>query len=185
MVLYINACVRKESRTNRLAKAVLERLGEYEEIKLETLDIKPLDGECLANRTALIAKGEYDNEMFDLARQFAAADTIVMAAPYWDGSFPAILKTYIENIYVTGIVSKYDDTGRPQGLCRAGRLYYVTTAGGRYNPAYSYDYLKDLANNMLGIAETELVFAEMLDIVGNDAEEILVKAISEIITAQK
>ena len=41
------------------------------------------------------------------AKQFAGADTIVIAAPFWDLSFPAILKTYIENIYVTGIVSRY------------------------------------------------------------------------------
>lgn len=184
MILYINACVRSESRTDRLAKVLLKQLGEYEELKLDSLDIKPLDGERLKYRTSLIEKGELENELFDLSRQFAAADTIVIAAPYWDGSFPAILKTYIENIYVTGIVSKYDEKGRPAGLCKAQKLYYVTTAGGPYNPAYSYDYLKDLAVNMLGIPETELIYAEMLDIAGNDAEEIL-KKVSDSIYIEK
>ena len=41
--------------------------------------------------------------MFDLASQFQQADEIVIAAPYWDLSFPAILKLYLENIYVTGV----------------------------------------------------------------------------------
>lgn len=50
-----------------------------------------------------------------------------------DLSFPARLKIYLENIYVTGIVSKYDENGRPRGLCRAERLYYVTTAGGPFD----------------------------------------------------
>ena len=42
---------------------------------------------------------------------FADADDIIIAAPYWDLGFPAQLKTYIENIYVTGIVSAYNDHG--------------------------------------------------------------------------
>lgn len=28
MILYINSCVRKESRTNRIAKALIEKLGD-------------------------------------------------------------------------------------------------------------------------------------------------------------
>ena len=35
MILYINACVRRDSRTNRIASALLQKLGgEYEEVKL-------------------------------------------------------------------------------------------------------------------------------------------------------
>ena len=56
--------------------------------------------------------------MFCYARQFAAADRIVIAAPLWDLSFPAQLKVYLENIYVTGIVTKYSEAGEPVGLCR-------------------------------------------------------------------
>ena len=124
-------------------------------------------------RTALIERGDYSDPMFDYAKQFTSADTIVIAAPYWDLSFPATLKIYIENIYVTGIVSAYDESGMPVGLCKAKELYYVTTAGGPYDPAYSYGYVESLAKSFFGIPVTHLVKAEMLDIVGNDAEEIL------------
>ena len=145
MTLYINCCVREESRTDRLARAVLQKLGgDFTELKL------------------------YD------------ADTIVIAAPYWDLSFPAMLKTYIENIYVTGIVSAYDESGMPVGLCKAKELYYVTTAGGPYDPTYSYGYIESLAKNYFGIPKTHLVKAEMLDIIGNDAEEILNQEVSRI-----
>ena len=104
MILYVNANVRTESRTHRIALALLDKLGAYEEIKLKEMDLKPLDENRLKERTDLINAGRLDDDMFGLARQWANADTIVVAAPYWDLSFPAILKTYIENIYVTGIV---------------------------------------------------------------------------------
>ncbi len=180
MVLYLNASVRIESRTNRLAKALLNKLGAFEEVKLTDMELKPLDEERLNYREAQIAEKNYSDHIFDLSKQFAQADLIVIAAPYWDGQFPAVLKTYLENIYCIGIVSKYDAEGCPQGLCRAKKLYYVTTAGGRYNPRFSFDYIDYLAKNMFGIPKTELICARYLDIEGNDAEEILAKAMSEI-----
>lgn len=75
----------------------------------------------IAKRDALLAEKKYDDEMFRYARQFAAADRIVIAAPLWDLSFPAQLKVYLENIYVTGIVTKYSEASEPVGLCRAKR----------------------------------------------------------------
>ena len=182
MTLYINCCVLEESRTERLAQAVLQKLGgDFTELNLYNENLKPLDGEMLNKRTALIEQGDYSDPMFDYAKQFASADTIVIAAPYWDLSFPASLKTYIENIYVTGIVSAYNESGLPVGLCKATELYYVTTAGGPYDPTYSYGYIESLAKNFFGIPETHLVKAEMLDIIGNNAEEILNQEVSRIL----
>ena len=182
MTLYISCCVREESRTKRLAKAVLQKLGgDFTELNLYEENLHPLDRETLNKRTALIEQGDYSDPMFDHAKQFASADTIVIAAPYWDLSFPAMLKIYIENIYVTGIVSSYDESGMPVGLCKAKELYYVTTAGGAYDPTYSYGYIGSLAKDFFSIPETHLVKAEMLDIIGNDAEEILIREISRIL----
>ena len=182
MTLYINCCVREESRTERLAQAVLQKLGgDFTEQNLYNENLKPLDGEMLNKRTALIEQGDYSDPMFDYAKQFASADTIVVSVPYWDSSFPAPLKIYIENIYVTGIVSAYNESGLPVGLCKATELYYVTTAGGPYDPTYSYGYIESLAKNFFGIPETHLVKAEMLDIIGNNAEEILNQEVSRIL----
>ena len=182
MTLYINCCVRKESRTNRLAKAVLQKLGEdYTELKLYEENLRPLDLEKLNHRTELIAQEDYSDTMFNYAKQFANADTIVIAAPYWDLSFPAPLKIYIENIYATGIVSAYNENGLPVCLCKANDLYYVTTASGPYDPTYSYGYTESLAKNFFGIPKTHLVKAEMLDIDGNDAEKKLKNAINSVL----
>lgn len=180
MILFINACAREESRTERLASKLLEKLGSYEETDLYAADLHPLTEERLAARTALIAAENYDDPMFDFAKKFASADTIVIAAPYWDLSFPSILKVYLENIYVTGIVSRYGSDGRPVGLCKATKLYYVTTAGGPYNPDYSYNYLREMAVNCFGIPETELIKAEMLDVDGFDCWKILKEAEEKI-----
>ena len=182
MTLYINCCVRKDSRTDRLAKAVLQKLGGgYTELKLYEENLRPLDLETLNKRTALVEQGDRSDKMFDCAKQFAAADTIVIGAPYWDLSFPAPLKIYIENIYVTGIVSEYDENGMPRGLCKADRLYYVTTAGGPYDPAYSYGYIESLCKSFFGIPNTHLIKAEMLDIIGNDPEKILNGEIDKVL----
>ena len=180
MILYINACPRQGSGTDRLAKAFLNTLGEYTEIRLAEFELAPLSNEKLEKRTELISQKAFNDDMFSLARQFAAADTIVTAAPYWDGSFPAILKTYIENIYVTGIVSEYGPDGMPVGLCRADRLYYVTTAGGPYDPRFSYEYIQNLAVNMFGIKETSLIYTEFMDIEGNNPDQIIEEKIREL-----
>ena len=174
MTLYINACVRACSRTDRIARALLQALGgDCEELKLSEEAPEPLSEERLQLRTELIERQDFAHPMFRLARQFQQADVIVIAAPYWDLSFPAVLKAYLENIYVTGLVSEY-------GVCRAKKLYYVTTAGGPYLPDYSYDYLRALAVGCFGIPETELIKAEMLDVDGFDAQALVEQAVNDI-----
>ena len=181
MILYINACVRKQSRTNQIAIELLNKSGEpYEEIKLANIRLKPLSNKQLQKRMSLIDKKDYSDSMFKLAKQFAKADTIVISAPFWDQSFPSILKVYLENIYVLGTVSEYGDDGIPHGLCKANKLYYVTSAGGPYIPDYSYDYIRNLAIDCFGIKETSLIKAEMLDIQGCDEKRLLSETINAI-----
>jgi len=183
MILYINACVRSESRTDKIARALLEKLGEYEEVSLAKLGLKPLDEETLQRRTDYISANDYSDKMFDLAKQFASVDKIVISAPHWDLSFPSLLKLYIENIYVTGLVSRYDENGVPMGLCKAEKLYYVTTAGGPLIEEYGYGYIRDLMIKFWGVKDTALIKAEMLDVDGFDSERIVcdtIRGISEM-----
>ena len=88
-MLFINACVRENSRTLELAGAVLNKLGEgYTELKLYDTPLAPLDAEGMRVRDAAFAAKDFSEERFAIARQFAAAETIVIAAPYWDLCFP-------------------------------------------------------------------------------------------------
>lgn len=182
MILFINACVRKESRTKRLADALLVKLdGEVTELKLEDIDFQVTDENFLKRRDALIADGKFDDESFSLARQFANADTIVIAAPYWDLSFPAALKQYVEHINVMGITFEYTPEGFPKPLCKAEKLYYVATAGGSFVPEeFGFGYIKTLAQSFYGIEDVELIQATGFDVYGADTEAILAKACAEL-----
>ncbi|MBE6003691.1 MAG: ACP phosphodiesterase [Lachnospiraceae bacterium] len=178
MVLFVNACVRSDSRTRKLAEAVLFKIsGDYEEIKLEDINFPKTDEAFLKKRDNLIAEQRFDDDSFAMARQFSAADTIVIAAPYWDLSFPAMLKQYIEHINVLGITFEYTPEGIPKGLCKAEKLYYVMTAGGNYVPEeFGFGYVKALAQNFYGIGDVELIKATGLDIYGADVNAIMDKA---------
>jgi FMN-dependent NADH-azoreductase len=180
-ILYINACVRKNSRTKRLADCLVSRLeGETEEVRLEDICFGISDERFITGRDRLLAAGVYDHPMFGLARSFAAADVIVIAAPFWDLSFPAALKQYFEQVNAIGITFRYTETGEPQGLCKAEKLYYVTTAGGPiYSDAFGYGYVKALAQTFYGIPETEMISAENLDMIGADVEAILRETIDK------
>lgn len=183
MLLYINACVRAQSRTKRLADRLIEKLGGgAERLDLASLSFPVADEAFLDRRDRLIAAGAFDDPLFDLARQFAAADRIVIAAPYWDLSFPAALKQYVEQINVLGITFAYTPEGVPKGLCRAKKLYYVMTAGGTYVPEeYGFGYVRTLARSFYGIEDVELIQAVGLDLVGADPEGILRECLERII----
>ena len=119
--------------------------------------------------------------MFEYARQFSEADEIVIAAPFWDLSFPAVLKAYLEKINVSGITFRYTSEGMPEGLCKAKKLYYVTAAGGNFFPeSFGFGYIKALAQNFYGISDVELIKAAGLDIEGADVESILLDCENDI-----
>jgi FMN-dependent NADH-azoreductase len=177
-ILYINACCKKDSRTNELAQQLLCKLnGQVQAVNLYEQSLAPLDAKRLSERDSLIKAGKTDGESFFLARQFASADTIVIAAPYWDLMFPSILKVYLESITVCGITFRYSEKGIPQSLCKAENLCYVTTAGGFIGENnFGYDYIKALATGFFGISKVEFFSAEGLDIYGADVDEIMKKA---------
>ncbi len=182
MILFIDACVREESRTRGLAeKAVKLMGGEITRVNLFEENLMPLDGESLKKREACISRADYSDEMFRLAKQLKEADEILIAAPYWDLSFPAVLKCYIEMICVNGLTFAYNEQGIPEGLCRAKRLIYITTAGG-FIPEknFGFDYLKQLFADYFGITESVYIKAEGLDIYGADVAGILEAAEKEI-----
>ena len=181
MILYVNACVREESRTKRLADHLIQKLeGEVKEISLAKICFPNVDEGFLRRRDCFIQKNDYSDEMFDLAKDFAMADTIVIAAPFWDLSFPAALKQYFEQVNVLGLTFVYSEAGIPQGLCKAKKLYYVMTAGGGFSESYCYGYVKALALGFYGIQDTVLFKAEGLDIAGADVESTIREAERQI-----
>ena len=177
-VLFVNACVRPESRTLELAQSVLSHLyGEVSRIDLNTEHIPILDGAELEKRNSHLSRGELDAPMLRYARQFAQADTIVIAAPYWDLMFPALLKVYLEAVTVSGLTFHYNEHGIPQTLCKAKRLIYVTTAGGPIGEYdFGFQYVNTVARGFFQIPEVLNIHAEGLDIIGADVPALLAEA---------
>ena len=157
-ILFINACIRPNSRTLELANCVLEKLsGEVEEVKLYEEELFPLTLKEMALREKSAKNKDFSHDAFRLAKQFALADTIVLAAPYWDLMFPAIVKNYFEIITVNGLTFAYGENGIPHGLCKAKKLIYVTTAGGPIVYNFGFDYVNALAKSFYGIKEVKCV----------------------------
>ena len=187
-ILYINACVKREvdSRTCRLAQAYLKKQFEYQdcrvsEIVLENLAMQPLSGPSLAQRELAIKNGDFSGSAFELARNFIAADEVVIAAPYWDMSFPASLKLYIENICINKLTFCYNEKGIPNGLTNIKKAVYLTTAGGYIgNNNFGFDYVKGVFSTLFNISDISFFCAEGLDIYGSSPEQILSAAISNM-----
>ena len=182
-LLFIDACVNRGiSRTEQLAQALLKEMNQNGEYEIETLnledeDLKLFTGKESALRESLTRAGNFEGPLFTYAKQFAAADRIVVAAPYWDFSFPARMKCYLEQICVTGLTFTFSSKGIPGGLCHADSLHYVTTSGGSIGELnLGYEYLEKLCMVYYGINETVCYTAEGLDIEGNSVEEIMKEA---------
>lgn len=190
-LLFINACVREEkSRSLQLARAFLSAYGQKKpgdtvaERNLMEERFQPQYPEVLARRDALWEAGRLDAPMFAPARQFAAADKIVVAAPFWDLGYPAILRIYLEIISVVNITFGYDKNGAGVGLCKADKLLFITTRGGDFsgpNNAWmesGASHLKALCA-MYGIPEFQVLCAEGLDDVRNNADALMTQALQQ------
>lgn len=187
-VLMINGCIRgEESRSWKLASAFVEEWKKntteeitYEQLDLVTMDLKPLVGDFFEDRQRLLESGDRNHPRFEYAHQFAEADYILVAAPFWDLSIPAILKIYIENISVDGITFGCNENGM-YGLCKAKKMIFFTTRGSVYGDGeleQGARYLKALCQ-MFGIEQFQCIAAEGIDEMPERAEEILQTAIEE------
>lgn len=181
-ILFINCCVRQHSRTRFLAEELLRRLdGHVTERKPYLEKLPAVNEEIIEKRHEASLSGDFSDRLFAPAREFSRADCIVIAAPYWDMSFPASLKQYIESVSVSGVTFSYLPSGQPIGLCRAESFYYVTTAGGEIGSFnFGYDYIRAVMENLFGIKKGVCIKAERLDIVGEDPRQHLQETIDSL-----
>lgn len=177
MNLFINCCFRDGSRTLKLAQKFIEKENKtYEEIVLGKGATPVLDYDNLNVYGEAIGKNDFSGELFQDGRKFAEAEEIVIAAPYWNNSIPAVLHAFLEIVTSQGVTFYITPEGEYKSLCKAKKLTFITTAGG-FIPEenYSFGYIKSLATDFWKIDEVKFIKAEGLDIAGNDVEEILEK----------
>ena len=127
-LVVINACVRKaDSRTLRIAEPIIEALAKRYDVTrydLPDMEIVPLTPDLYAQR----AEGVVPEWAKEAAQAIAEADAILIAAPFWDMSFPAVLKCFFEQTSLFDIT--FTDNGSScVGLCRSPKVLYITTRG--------------------------------------------------------
>ena len=184
-LLYIDCCIRGErSRTRKLGEAFLAALPDrWEVTRLDLMHegLQPLMPDTLASRDESAARGELDAPRFKYAHQIAAADAVVMAAPFWDLSVPALLKIYIENVSMDGITFQSTAEGL-KGLCRGTDLVFLTTRGGIYGENNDWEqgvpYLAAI-QKFFGFDRFHAIAADGMDVQGFDGEGELRKAMEQ------
>lgn len=127
-LVVINACVRKaDSRTLRIAEPIIEALAKRYSVtryNLPEMEIVPLTPGLYGQR----AEGVVPEWAKEAAQAIADTDRILIAAPFWDMSFPAVLKCFFEQTSLFDIT--FTDNGKScVGLCRSPRVLYITTRG--------------------------------------------------------
>ena len=122
---------------------------------------EPVTPDVLKERTS----GQVPEKTVALARKIASADRIVIAAPFWDMRFPAVLKAFFENMSLYNVTFT-DDGTTCTGLCKCRKVLYITTRGmdiptGDFRDQGS-SYLKALSS-LWGLGEVITVAAWNLD----------------------
>ena len=180
-VLFVDCCIRgNESRTRRLADSFLAALDPaYHVTRLNLMEenLSYFKGDYFDERQRLLESGDRSHPRFRYAHQFAEADLIVIAAPFWDLSFPALLKVYIEQVSVDGITFGSTEKGL-QGLCQASDMVFLTTRGGFYTDddmEMGSRYL-DALHTFFGVGRYHCIAADGMDVAGFDAEGSLREA---------
>ena len=127
-LLYIDSCIRGElSRTKKIATPIIEKLSERYEVEtivINDLELRPVQAEENRRR----AGGVVSEEAISLANKIKNADRIVIAAPFWDMSIPAALKTFFELCSLFGVTFDSNDK-TCYGLCKAENAMFITTRG--------------------------------------------------------
>lgn len=180
-LLYIDACFRGEaSRTRRIATSLIEALSEkyeVERIDLNALSLSPIQKPMLDARF----RGEIDATALSWAKQVQEADRIVIAAPFWDMSFPAALKVFFEQCSLLDVTFSNGE-GRCVGRCRAEKLLYITSRGMDISTGAPLEqatpYLRALSW-LWGIGQLSVISAQNLDYVSAEEEERRVESAIE------
>lgn len=192
-VLYIKANAKPEgvSRTFKISDTFTKTYKEsHPEDEVITLDlyrehINFLSVEDINTVFGPKTEDSKNHPILKYAYQFVEADKMIIAAPLWNLSIPAILKAYIDYISVTGITFQYTADG-PVGLCHGKKAVHIAARGGEYSEGASAGY--EMGDRYLrtifaffGITDFTTIAAEKLDVVGEDIEGILKDTIEKAV----
>jgi FMN-dependent NADH-azoreductase len=112
----------------------------------------------------------------ELVDQFVEADKYIFVTPFWNFSFPPVMKAYIDSVSVAGKTFKYTEHG-PIGLLTDKKALHIQARGGIYSegPAAQMEmghrYL-DIMMQFYGVPSFEGLFIEGHAAMPDKAQEI-------------
>lgn len=193
----VNPKTDDQSASTTLANYFLDEYGEYnraiiiEKLDLYDDDIPLLDVDLFSAWEKMEIGAELTpverekvNQAEKLLDQFVNADKVIIAAPFWNLSYPPLFKAYIDMICIKDKTFEYTEEG-PVGLIPDKSLLLIETRGGYYSegPAaeleHSQRYLKSVMK-FVGIESISMVIAEGLDVDEKHREVSLAKAKAEL-----
>lgn len=128
-------------------------------------------------------------KMHDLADQFMEADYYVFVTPLWNLGSPAILKAFLDNLFIAGKTFMNTDKG-PIGLLTERKAIHIQTRGGVYSTGplaeleFGDRFLRK-ALEFLGMEVMDSIIAEGMDHFPKLRSEIMVKAMGKAVAAAK
>lgn len=192
-VLYVKANAKPEgtSRTFKVSNSFVKAYKElHPDDEIITLDLYKEDLPFLQiediqsiNNNNVELLQDKNHPAFKYAHKLLEVDKIIIAAPFWNLSFPAILKAYLDCVIVGGITFKYTPEG-PKGQCFGKKAIHFVTRGGEYSkePLSAYElgdrYLRTVFA-FVGITEFTTYALENMDRSHTNVEELLEKAIKD------
>lgn len=118
----------------------------------------------------------------ELSDQFVAVDKYIFVTPFWNFSFPPVMKAYLDSVSVAGKTFKYTEKG-PIGLLTDKKALHIQARGGVYSegPAAQLEmghrYLS-IMMSFFGIPAFEGLFVEGHNAMPDKAQEIKENAIA-------
>ncbi|TGB03837.1 FMN-dependent NADH-azoreductase [Halobacillus salinus] len=112
----------------------------------------------------------------ELCEEFINADKYIFVTPFWNFSFPPVMKAYIDSVAVAGKAFKYTAEG-PVGLLTDKKALHIQASGGIYSegPAAQMEmghrYLGTIMQ-FFGVPSFEGLFVEGHALNPDKAEEI-------------
>lgn len=127
-IVYLNCCIRKEeSRTLKIATPIIEKIKEKHnvtEINLYDMELIPYNSDEYAKKV----NGEYNSKYYEYSKLIANCDGLIIASPFWDMSFPAQLKVFLEGISLFDVMFVSDDK-KCNGIAKCPFMALITTRG--------------------------------------------------------
>ena len=194
-VLQINASVRRDANSTRVADAIVARLQTaHPDARVSVRDLAQMPHPILdeaalgalftpaAERTpAQAARVALDDA---LIAEVQATDVIVLGVPMYNLGVPVQLKSWIDAISRAGVTFRYTEKG-PEGLLKGKKVYVGLARGGRYRGTpfdTQVPYLKAILG-LLGITDVSFFYAEGLNMGPDAARQGFAEAETEIAAA--